>query len=725
THVDACKHDLMLERGLNEARQDPPDIDVDFAWDERDGVLERVFSEYGDHRVGRVANHNRYDWRGAFRASARALGYSDDEITRHLRESPSVFAADVNPGRSDAAVGSFPVTVTDRTKNRLNALRRQGRTGWNEAERLCRRLMDIPHCLSMHCGGVVISRGPLARVVPTVVSRKGLPTIQWEKDGAEDMGLIKIDLLGNRSLAVIRDAVRAVAKQHGIAEENVIEVDPTDDLDTQELVKTGQTFGVFYLESPSMRLLEAKAGKGDFAHAVVHSSIIRPAANAFINEYIARLRGKDWKPLHEKLHGLFEESKGIPVYQEDVVKLAMHLANYDYARAEALRKCLGKRDARQRLTEAFPALRKAALANGVDEKTIRHFWHVLMSMTGYSFCKPHSASLAQVSYEAAYLRAHYPAHFIAAVLSNGGGYYSTQSYVSEAMRLGLAVLGPDVNASHEHWVAEGDRAVRVGLMAISGLSRATIASVVGERERCGRYRDLDDFFARNRLPVDDLRRLALVGGLDSLAPQLNRPQLVWCVGQARQPDRKGAAAPAPSLFDRLADIEKRDAIAAVGTAEHVPDLPPYTNQQRWETEYTALSFIPGRHPMIMFADEIRESVKTLPRNTRLVKAGDLSNHVDKNVTILAWPVSAKIVETKHGDAMMFQSFEDQDSLCETVIFPQAFKRYHHLMSALQPLWVTGKVIEEFDVATLQVSEVRLARRQTKRNLPLAHVFAPG
>ncbi len=713
TNVDVLKHDLMFERFLNEGRDDPPDIDVDFAWDERDDVLDRVFAYYGRDRVGRVANHNRYDWRGAFRAVARVLGHADPEISRRLSTQPEIHAAVFNsrlPAPKPAAAHQF---MPSRVMRQLTALGKVQASNWETVAELSKRLAGLPHGLSMHCGGLVVSPGKLARSVPLQISRKGQPTIQWEKDGAEDMGLVKIDLLGNRSLAVIRDAVRAISRDFGIPEDEVIKGDPTEDEATRNLLATGNTFGVFYLESPSMRLLMAKARKGDFEHAVVHSSIIRPAANAFITEYLTRLHsnGKwDWDHdiLREKR--AFEESYGIPVYQEDIVKLSMYLCGYSYKKADELRKALGKRNAEQRLRELYPDLEQAAKENGVDDKTMQNFWRALMSMTGYSFCKPHSASFAQVSFESAYIRAHYPAYFIAGVLSNGGGYYSPQAYVSEAMRMGLGVLGPDVNASNVAWSAEG-AAIRTGLMAISGLSAGGMRRVVDERERGGRYRNLDDFLARTGLASDDVRRLALVGALDRLEPGWNRPQLLWKAvdshHEAKATHVKKAKAPATgSLFARTAP-EHNDG---------PPDLPDYTEAQRREAEYASMGFIPGCHPMILYGEEIAAGMDFYRRRKkpRLIDAADLAKHSGELVTLLLWPITAKIVETRHGDAMMFQSFEDAGSLCEAVVFPEEFRKYRKLLASVQPLWVTGRVEEEFDVCTLRVLALESARQRALR-----------
>ncbi len=305
TNVNVMKHGLMFERFLNEARVDPPNIHVDISWDERDDMLKKEFENYGHNRVGRVSNHNSYDWRGAFRVTARALGHSDAAISRHLRESPSAYAADPLPPQTPEPIDATLLPVAERTAKRLGLLRRDTGTDWNTAVELSRRIIGFPHCLSMHCGGMIISPRRLCRTVPLIVSRKGLPTIQWEKEGAEEMGLVKIDLLGNRSLAVIRDAIRDINQATGIAEESVIAIDPTDDPDTRALLASGNTFGVFYMESPAMRLLMAKARVGDFEHAVIHSSIIRPAANSFINEYLRRLHGKGWEYEHYLLEGLF------------------------------------------------------------------------------------------------------------------------------------------------------------------------------------------------------------------------------------------------------------------------------------------------------------------------------------------------------------------------------------------------------------------------------------
>ncbi|MCP4694371.1 MAG: DNA polymerase III subunit alpha, partial [Desulfobacterales bacterium] len=304
-----------------------------------------------------------------------------------------------------------------------------------------KRILGAPRYLSVHPGGVVITPGPIDAYVPVERAPKGVPVMQWEKDGAEAAGLVKIDLLGNRSLGVIRDAVLNV-RGNGIAFDEK-RWEPEDDFATQESLTRGWTMGCFYIESPAMRQLQQKAGRGDFEHLVIHSSIIRPAANEYIQEYLRRLHGGEWDPIHPLLSDVLNETFGIMVYQEDVSKTATSLAGFSPAEADGLRKILSKKDREHALRDYRERFTRGAQEKGVSDDKIAKVWDMIMSFSGYSFCKPHSASYARVSFQAAYLKTHYPAEFIAAVISNGGGFYSTFAYVSEARRMGMTILPPD------------------------------------------------------------------------------------------------------------------------------------------------------------------------------------------------------------------------------------------------------------------------------------------
>jgi len=366
------RYDLFFERFLNEGRVDPPDIDVDFAWDERDDILDHVFACYGTARAAMVSNHLCFRGRAAVREVAKVYGLPEDEIRAVTGRLARAWQS-----------GSAASMVRDHPLFKDLALQ----APWPEILRWAARLEGRPRHLSVHCGGVVIVPGSLADHVPSQPSAKGVDIIQWEKDSTEEAGLVKMDLLGNRSIAVIRDALRAVRARHGV-DIPWERFNPLEDLRTQDLIRRGDTVGVFYVESPAMRQLQTKTGTGDFEHLVIHSSIIRPAANSYIREYVRRLRGGVYEPIHPVLGDLMKETYGIMVYQEDVAKAAIAMAGFDAASADDLRKVLSKKHKKKKL-EAYRAQFEAgARARGFTPEVIAQVWEMILSFAGYSSASP-------------------------------------------------------------------------------------------------------------------------------------------------------------------------------------------------------------------------------------------------------------------------------------------------------------------------------------------------
>ncbi|MBW1819614.1 MAG: DNA polymerase III subunit alpha, partial [Deltaproteobacteria bacterium] len=533
TNVCPLKHNLFFERFLNPDRTDPPDIDVDFAWDERDDVLESVLEQYAGH-AAMVCNHVTIKPRMAIREVAKVFGLTDGEIGQVAKRLPWFWRS------REAGVD---------LKARLEALPEMRDLDfpdpWPEILQIAQKIVGTPRYLSVHSGGMIITPRPISEYVPIEKAPKGVPIVQWEKDGSEDGGLVKIDLLGNRSLAVIRDAVANVLSNGEPFDEAKWE--PEDDSETQEAIARGRTMGCFYIESPATRLLQQKAGTGDFEHVVIHSSIIRPAANEFIQEYLRRLKGGEWDPIHPLLDEILDETYGIMVYQEDVSKVAVAIAGFSFADADGLRKVMSKKDKELALRDYRERFFQGARERGVSESRIGAVWDMIMSFGGYSFCKPHSASYARVSFQSAYLKVHFPAEFMAAVISNQGGFYSAFAYVSEARRMGVTVLPPDVNLSGIHWKGR-KKAMRVGLMAIKGLSGNTQERIITSRTP-DPYTSFDDFYVRVRPDEAETRSLIHAGALDSLAPDESRSMLLWKLAR-RQRDREhpSASNQTPSLF---------------------------------------------------------------------------------------------------------------------------------------------------------------------------------
>ena len=665
TNVCPIRHNLYFERFLNPGRTDPPDIDIDFSWDEREAVIADVLQEHQGH-AAMVCNHIGFKPRMALRETAKVYGLPEGEISRLTRRVPWF-----SHGSDDL----------QQRLSELPSLRDQDLSApWPEIIDLAQRLLGIPRYLSVHPGGVVITPGPICDYVPVETAAKGVPIIQWEKDGTEEAGLVKIDILGNRSLGVIRVCIARITA--GGVPFDEVHWHPEDDTLTQNAVSRGITMGCFYIESPAMRLLQKKAGSGDFEQLVLQSSIIRPAANEFVREYVRRLHGGAWQPLHEKVKDVLDETFGLMVYQEDVSKVAVSLAGFSHARADGLRKVLSKKDRELRLRDYKNEFFAGCTDHGVEMQDTEAIWKMMMSFDGYSFCKPHSASYARVSFQAAYLKSHFPAEFMAAVISNKGGYYSTFAYVSETKRLGVTVLPPDVNRSDKSWQGEG-RQVLVGLQAVQGLSDRCLDRIIHSRTERS-FTSATDFFHRARPAEDEARALIHAGALDSLQEaQNNRAMLLWELAAFH---RVQASMKHSSLFDiRLPPP---------------PPLPAPDQRELLRREYEVLGFLCGCHPLSLFKKN----------NKGLTTARALPDCAGRRVRFIGWLLTGKLVSTKTGEAMEFLTFEDETGMVEATFFPGVYRRYAHLLTSGRPYLLTGLVEEDFGAVTLTVDHIEVLAR---------------
>jgi error-prone DNA polymerase len=666
THVDPIRHHLFFERFLNPGRNDPPDIDIDFPWDERDDILKWVFDHYGTHRAAMVANQNTLGLRAAIREVAKVHGIPPAEIGRVssliMRRKEFLWFDETPTARVWA----------DRLSKELHLTE-----PWPLIIRSAVHVQNHFRHLSVHCGGVVIVPDEIRRYVPVEIAAKGVPVIQWEKDQTEDAGLVKIDLLGNRSLAVIRDALAAIARNTG-RRIDYAAWDPLADPVTQELIRQGDTIGCFYIESPATRLLlkklwggmpaERRALLDVFDYLVMVSSLVRPAANHFVDDFVRRAQGRPYKPWHPKLKDILKETHGIMVYQEDVTKVAMALADFSVEDADQLRKVLSKKHKAKQLRDYYHQFCAGAAKNGVSAAVIASTWDMIMSFAGYSFCKPHSASYAQVSFKSAYLRAHYPAEFIASVISNQGGFYSTFAYLSEARRMGLSLLLPDVNASE--WTYTGhDRTIRIGLMQVKTLPDSLGKRIVEERNNGGRFRSFQDFLNRVKPEPAEARTLVRAGCCDSLAGDLTRPALLW----------------------RL--------YAGEHTRSPLPIPEDYPSSIKLAHERDTLGLLASRHPLELYAGELHH----LPH----IPGSAMARSVGQTVTMVGWLITEKFAETKQGLPMEFATFEDTTALYDATLFPDVYRRCCHLLSGDCPYVLRGLVEEQFGVVTLTVHDLRI------------------
>ncbi len=660
TNVDPLRHHLYFERFLHPERTDMPDIDVDFAWDERDAVIAQVMRDYGPERCAMVCTHVGYQARAALREAARAHGLSDAEI-----------------GSMQKEISRLRLSADGARVSRMDALRRiRADAPWPELLAVAARLKGLPRHLGVHPGGLIVTPGPVADHVPVERAPKGVPIITWEKEGAEAGGLVKIDLLGNRSLAVIRDAL-ANLRENGHALDEAAWV-PEDDPDTVALLARGDSMGVFYVESPAMRQLQKKTGRGDFEHLVIHSSIIRPAANRFIAEYVRRLHGAPVPALHPAVDGLLAETYGVLCYQEDVSRVAVSLAGFSAAHADRLRKILTKKNRADRVASFRGEFFAGAAERGATPEVIQTIWDMMLSFDGYSFCKPHSASYAMVSFQSAYLKAHFPAEFMAGVISNQGGYYSLLAYVGEARRLGLTVRPPHVNASDWRWRGR-DRELTAGLMSVFGLQRELGHAIVRRRREGGPYRDVTDLLRRVRPGARDLEALVAAGALDGLG--LTRPRqlalgLLWARGTAG---------------------------LDLGLAPRLPEGPDWSPQEKRIQFFRRCGFSLDGHPLDLFE---------LPGRGRRRAVHATTGRAD---ALWVWPVTAKTVLTNRSEAMQFISFEDETAIFEAVAFPAVYRKIGDLLEDPGPCHVTGTWEDDQGAQVFHLEDV--TARSTRLKAP--------
>jgi DNA-directed DNA polymerase III PolC len=713
THVDPLEHKLFFERFLNRERADAPDFDLDFCWRRRDRVLEYVYERFGAERVAMIATFCRLGARGALREVARALGVPDREISRVTRRVPHFSSVEM--------LEELRETLPECRGLPLD------RPPWDEIVRLALAIDMFPRHISVHPGGIVIGPGPIDRWVPRQMSAKGLVVTQFDMHPVEDVGLVKIDLLGNRGLSAIADVCDLLRKREGLeirwareedAEEReeagpgalstIRHVNPFRDPATKRLMREGRTMGCFYIESPSMRALLRKLSCDTFEMLTAASSIIRPgiADSGMMDAFIRRFHGEEpVEYLHPVMEELLSDTYGVMIYQEDVIKVAHRLSGMSLGEADGLRRSMSKK----RDYEDFETYRArfvvGALGNGVERPVAEEIWRQIESFAGYSFCKAHSASYAQVSFQSAWLKTHYPAAFMASVLANGGGFYPAFAYVEEARRMGLDIRLPDINASEEAWSAEGPpgarladlRAIRVGLSQVGEVAAASIERVLAERARGGLFASLSEFCTRVPLGVSDVHRLIDAGCFDRF--DLTRPQAKWkaeialrgwgnaAVGNGTREGRLDGAG-AGTLFPeaRLADL--------VREAPPVPALADYPAAERRRREWDLLGVATHHHPIEFYREAVAEARRRARAAAPAIFAAALGRHAGRRVTMVGFLTTTKRVRTKHAEPMMFLTLEDETDIYDVVLFPRVYQRYGARLGDRGPYVITGRVEDD-------------------------------
>jgi DNA-directed DNA polymerase III PolC len=666
TDIDPLRHNLFFERFLNPERSSPPDIDVDFCWKRRDMVLDYVYKKYGADRVAMISTHVTMGARSAVREVGRVMGIPPGELSAFTAGMPYSRKLDLEYMREN-----FP---------RFRALPVE-REPYRTVLELAGQLIGYPRHLSIHPGGIVVSPFPLLDLIPLERSKKGLVVTQYDMFPIEDLGLTKIDLLSQRSLAVLADTLEMLEKKGKPVPDMEDRDKIQSDGPTRKLIREGRTMGCFYIESPAMRSLLRKLKVDDFEMLTAASSVIRPgvAESGMMQQFIECHNGlREPSYPHPRMRELLGDTYGVMIYQEDVIKVAHAIAGMSLGEADLLRRAMsGKMRSRKAMKHLRDRFIDGALKGGASIDVASEIWRQIESFAGYAFCKAHSASYALLSFKVAYLKAHHPAEFLAAVLSNRGGFYHHTVYMEEARRLGIHILPPDINRSHADFTAEQGR-IRTGLIQIRGLSARTLKIVEEERKAGGVFRDLRDFRDRTVTYFSDIERLVRAGAFASLGK--TRPELLW----------------------RLYLMEKGELVEE--TALTVPDLPEYPREQQLKLEVETMGYSISQHPLQTF--------RNLYTDMKLIEAIDLKTMDGKKVKLLGWLIASKRINTRSGAFMQFLSLEDLTDTFEVVLFPATYQQYGSVLKDRGPYIVTGRVMEESGCYTVNAERVQRIKKNT-------------
>jgi DNA-directed DNA polymerase III PolC len=665
TDVDPIELDLYFERFLNPQRTSPPDFDIDFSYRDRDEVIDYMFKRYGRQHVALLGMYATFQYNAIIRQLGKVFGLPKAEIGQLAEKGY------YNGG--------------SRNENFMK------KTAEGKIQRIIlqygKLLQNFPDHLSIHPGGILISEEPMETYCAVHMPPKGYPTMQIDMFVAENIGLYKLDVLSQRGLGHIKESLELIKKNKQI-DVNIHQVQQfKKDVRVQEQIRTVNTIGCFYIESPAMRNLLQKLRCDDYLTLVAASSIIRPGvgSSGMMKQYIYRFHNPSaFEYLHPKLEELLKETYGVMVYQEDVLKVAHYWAGLDMADADLLRRATSSK---YRGKKQLVQLKERFFANcagfGYPEKTTEEVWRQIESFAEYSFCKAHSASYAVESYQSLFLKTYYPMEFAVAVINNFGGFYSRELYFYELMKTGARVHPPCVNNSDYYTNIKGED-VYAGFIHVKGLEQGLVEKILEERGRGGIYLHLTDFIERTAITPEMLETLIRVGAMGFTGR--NKKELLW-EGDFLQKKNRALASAHQALF--------KEAPMHLS----LPDLPMYDLDDLYD-EIELLGF-PIRDPFGLVDDD----------PSRYMPARELAKHVGKIVTVLGYHITHKPVRTVRGDTMSFGTFLDSNKdWIDTVHFPEI-----HALHSLQAGFyrIRGKVIEEFGVYSIEVTGIEKAGIKTR------------
>ena len=681
TTIDPVKHGLLFERFLNPERKSMPDIDTDFCIERRGEVIDYVTRRYGEDKVAQIITFNRMTSKAVLKDVARVLDIPYGEADRLAKLIPVVRG---KPAKLSEMIGAESPAPEFREKYESDPKVRH----WVD---LARRIEGTNKTFGVHAAGVVIAADPLDELVPLQRNNDGQVITQYFMEDVESMGLLKMDFLGLKNLTMIEKATSLIEKS---SQEKIdMEALPEEDQATFDLLARGDLEGIFQLESSGMRQIVKDLKPSSLEDISSILALYRPGPldAGLIPKFINRKHGREsMDVVHPKLEPILQETYGIMVYQEQIMKIAQDLAGYSLGEADLLRRAMGKKK-KSEMEKHQDIFVKGAQERGVDGRVATSLFEQMVMFAEYCFNKSHSTAYGAVTYQTAYLKAHYPVAYMAALLTvNAGDSDKVQRYISNCNAMGIQVMAPDVNASDEDFTPVASR-ILFGLSAIRNLGEGAIRLLIESRRQDGAFTSLADLC--DRLPGNQLNRRALEalihsGALDALHPEGNRAQLMadldlvqeWASARAR--DRASGQG---SLLDLLGGSSGagEQASPEAALAPKAAPVPEYAPTDKLRLEKEVVGFYLSDHPLKQW----NGALKLLAP----ISLASLEEQPDRaKISLLTLVADCRQVTTRKGDRMAVLQLEDLTGTCEAVVFPKSYGRLadHLMVDARLMVWAS-------------------------------------
>ncbi len=681
TNIDPVRYDLLFERFLNPERVSMPDIDIDFCFERRQEVIDYVVRKYGKDQVVQIVTFGTLAAKGVIRDVGRVLDMPYAQCDSIAKMVPNDLGMTL-----DRALKESP--------DLRNAYNNDSQVKY--LIDMSKRLEGLPRHTSMHAAGVVISRTSVDEYVPLSRAADGTITTQFTMTTLEELGLLKMDFLGLRTLTVISNAVRQVEKNHGVH----LDMDHIDYDDKQvlESIGTGKTEGIFQLESGGMKAFMKELKPENLEDVIAGISLYRPGPMDFIPKY---LKGKNDRSSITydcpQLEHILGPTYGCIVYQEQVMQIVRDLAGYTMGRSDLVRRAMSKKKAsvmekeRQNFVYGNPEEGVAGcIANGIDEKTANTIYDEMIDFAKYAFNKSHAACYAVVAYQTAYLKYYYPLEFMAAlmtsVMDNAG---KTAEYILTCRQMGISILPPDINEGESGFSVSGG-AIRYGLSAIKSVGTSVVDAIVAERQQNGLFTSLEDFVERmtnKEANKKTMENFIKSGALDSLPG--NRRQKMFVMPELleqKNKEKKTSMAGQMSLFD-FADEETKDDFRIT-----MPNVAEYPKDELLAFEKETLGIYVSGHPMDAYETMWRKNITATTADFVVDEETDRAAVTDGTYVTVGGMVAGKVVKTtRTGQMMAFISLEDMLGSVEVLVFPKIYESRREVFAQDEKLFIQGRV----------------------------------